>query len=403
MRLAGGRDFRLILGAGIVSQLGDWSARLALALLVLERGGGPAVVGVVGMLFTIPWLGPGQLLTAWSARFPRRTVMVVADSVRAVVFLAIGISELSTAPMLVLVGIAAMADPAFEATKSALITDVVTKDEYAGAIQMVHVTNQSSSLIGYAIGGVLVGLVGAETTLTLNGLSFALSTLLILMIRNKGFHEDEEREQPSLRNGLRFLRGDPISALAFGVTVLAATMAMSVESQVAVYGQAVAGLEDELIGVLSAVTPAATLIAVAFMRMDGSDGELLTRVLLIGAVASGGACALLWWGADDALAFVAFALVGVVFLVVTTTNVVVGRRLPDSNRVSIFSILQSGVFLGLSVGALLGGVVSEATSPETAAGLALLVCTVGLVLALPFAFDRPKYTDFKPRTRWSKV
>ena len=42
MRLAGGRDFRLILGAGIVSQLGDWSARLALALLVLERGGGPA-------------------------------------------------------------------------------------------------------------------------------------------------------------------------------------------------------------------------------------------------------------------------------------------------------------------------------------------------------------------------
>ena len=112
MRLAGGKDFRLILGAGIVSQLGDWSARLALALLVLERGGGPAVVGVVGMLFTIPWLGPGQLLTAWSARFPRRTVMVVCDTIRAVVFLAIGISELPTAPMLVLVAIAAMADPA---------------------------------------------------------------------------------------------------------------------------------------------------------------------------------------------------------------------------------------------------------------------------------------------------
>ena len=403
MKLAGGRDFRLILGAGIVSQLGDWSARLALALLVLERGNGPAIVGVVGMLFTLPWLGPGQLLTAWSARFPRRTVMVVADSLRAVVFLAIGLADLATAPMLVLVAIAAMADPAFEATKSALITDVVSKQEYANAIQSIHVTNQSSSLLGYGLGGLLVGLVGADTTLTLNGLSFALSTALIIMIRHRGFHEDEARESPSLRNGVRFLRGDPISAVAFGVTVLAASLAMSVESQVAVYGQVVSGLDEELIGVLSAVTPAATLVAVTMMRMEGTDGELLTRVLAVGAVASAGACALLWWGAGEVLAFVAFALVGVVFLVVTTTNVVVGRRLPDDNRVSIFSILQSGVFLGLSLGALLGGVMSEATSPETAAGLALLVCTVGLVLAIPFAFDRPKYTDFKPKTRWSKV
>ena len=63
-------------------------------------------------------------------------------------------------------------------------------------------------------------------------------------------------------------------------------------------------------------------------------------------------------GGGEVVTFAAFALVGVVFLVVTTTNVVVGRRLPDTNRVSIFSILQSGVFLGLSLGALLGGVVS---------------------------------------------
>ncbi|MEM9714466.1 MAG: hypothetical protein AAGA17_19750, partial [Actinomycetota bacterium] len=60
-------------------------------------------------------------------------------------------------------------------------------------------------------------------------------------------------------------------------------------------------------------------------------------------------------------------------------NVVVGRRLPDENRVAIFSILQTGVFLGLSVGSLLGGLVSEATSPEVAAGAALAVAAVTLL------------------------
>ena len=70
-----GRDFRLIWTAGIVSQLGDWSARLALALLVLGRSGKATTVGIVAALFVIPWLGAGQMLTAWSTRFSRRMVV----------------------------------------------------------------------------------------------------------------------------------------------------------------------------------------------------------------------------------------------------------------------------------------------------------------------------------------
>jgi predicted MFS family arabinose efflux permease len=81
-------------------------------------------------------------------------------------------------------------------------------------------------------------------------------------------------------------------------------------------------------------------------------------------------------------------LVGIMFSFVPMTNVVVGRRLPDENRVSIFSILQSGVFLGLSVGALLGGILSDALSPESAAGGALAVGALGLFLAIPLLTTR---------------
>ena len=82
------------------------------------------------------------------------------------------------------------------------------------------------------------------------------------------------------------------------------------------------------------------------------------------------------------MAFVAFTLVGVVFSFVTMTNMVVGRRLPDHNRVGIFSILQSGVFLGLGGGALVGGVISKATTPEVAAGTALAVAAATLFGAM---------------------
>ncbi len=399
LRLTRGRDFRLIWSAGIVSQLGDWSARLALALLVLERSGSATTVGIVALLFVAPWLGVGQLLTTWSAHYGRRLVMTSADAFRGLAFVVMGTADLPTVPLLVLVAAAALADPVFEATKSAFVTEIVSREEYSEAIQVTHAANQASSLAGYALGGILVGVFGAETTLTLNGFTFVVSAVLIRSISRAGIQRADQQAKPSLAAGMSFLRRDPLSAVAFSATVVAVTTAMSVESQVAVYGKLVAGFGDATIGLLSAITPAATLIAVTAMRTSGEDRVLLRRGMLLAGTASGGAAVLLALGVGDVLAFAAFALVGVVFSFVTMTNVVVGRRLPDDNRVSIFSILQTGVFLGLSVGSLLGGVVSEATSPEVAAGAALALGAASLLAAIPALSNRHRPAHAAGRSR----
>lgn len=271
VRLPIGRDFRLIWTAGIVSQLGDWSARLALALLVLQRGGTAVMVGVIGMLFVAPWLGIGQALTALSTRFGRRVVLIACDSFRGIAFVVIGTWSPPTVPLLVIVGLAALADPVFEATKSAFVTEIVPKHDYSEAIQMTQVANQSASLIGYALGGVIVGLVGAEATLNLNGFTFLVSALLLILVSQPGVQEAPSRVGASIGAGLGFLRTDRISAVGFYVTVLSVATAMSVESQAAVYGKLVAAFSDQTIGLLSAITPAATLVAVALMKTSGDE------------------------------------------------------------------------------------------------------------------------------------
>ena len=124
---------------------------------------------------------------------------------------------------------------------------------------------------------------------------------------------------------------------------------------------------------------AATLVSVALLKTSGDDTTLLRRGLVVAGVSAAVASALLFAGVGGVLAFVAFGLVGVIFSFASMTNVVVGRRLPDENRVAIFSILQTGVFLGLSLGSLAGGLISEATGPETAAGGALVVTAVTLL------------------------
>lgn len=387
LKLTPSRDFRLIWSASIVSQLGDWSARLALALLVLGRGGGPTAVGIVAVLFVVPWLGLGQFITAWSTRFSRRAVLITSDSFRGVVFLIIGLVDMATLPLLVLVGLAALADPPFEATKSAFVTEIVPKDDYSDAIQVTHVANQAASLIGYGLGGILVAALGAAATLSLNGVTFLLSAALITLVSRPGGEQDMERSGPQFSAGLQYLRTDSVSAVAFAATVVAVATAMSVESQVAVYGQIVANLSEGWIGLLSAVTPAATLITVALVKTDGDDLTLLKRGLALGGTAALGSSILLFAGVGGALAFTAFFLIGVIFSFVTLTNVVVGRRLPTDNRVAIFSMLQSGVFLGLTLGALFGGVLSELTSPEVAAGSALAIAAATLLFATQLLGD----------------
>src|SRR3989442_5972566 len=82
------RDFRLVWSAQILSELGDWAARVALAVLVYDRTGSKVLTAAVTTVGLIPWLGIGQALAAIGDRVPRRTVMVVADVVRAVAFFA---------------------------------------------------------------------------------------------------------------------------------------------------------------------------------------------------------------------------------------------------------------------------------------------------------------------------
>ena len=50
-----------------------------LSVLVYARTGSAAMTGLVTTASLVPWLGPGQLLTSLSERWPRQRIMVVAD------------------------------------------------------------------------------------------------------------------------------------------------------------------------------------------------------------------------------------------------------------------------------------------------------------------------------------
>src|SRR5581483_5168505 len=80
------RNIRLLWGAQLTSELGDWSARIALAILVYSRTHSALATGLVTTASVLPYALLGTVLAAMADRHPRRTVMVMADVVRAVLY-----------------------------------------------------------------------------------------------------------------------------------------------------------------------------------------------------------------------------------------------------------------------------------------------------------------------------
>ncbi len=81
-------SYRRLWSADMISLLGDWAARLALAVVVYDRTGSAAWAAAVTAVSLAGFVGLGQALATLADRYGRIAVMIVADLVRAACFAA---------------------------------------------------------------------------------------------------------------------------------------------------------------------------------------------------------------------------------------------------------------------------------------------------------------------------
>src|SRR5262249_40364489 len=81
------RDFRLLFTAQAISDVGDGMTYLALYLLGLGATGSTVAVAAMAVLIALPPVTIGLFAGAVADRFDRRRLMLVSDSIRAVIVL----------------------------------------------------------------------------------------------------------------------------------------------------------------------------------------------------------------------------------------------------------------------------------------------------------------------------
>jgi MFS family permease len=181
------RDFRLLLSGRSVSLLGDGAFLVAIAWQAYTLSSTPTALSILGIAMTIPLLTLLLFGGVVSDRYDRRTVMLLADAVRAVLLLLLGtlalLGTLRLWQMVVLIavygGAQAFFDPASDAILPELIED--SQLEAANALEQV-VRPLMLRLAGPAFGGVLIGAFGAGGAFLADGATFVVSAITLFSI-----------------------------------------------------------------------------------------------------------------------------------------------------------------------------------------------------------------------------
>jgi MFS family permease len=177
------QPFRLLWIGQTTSALGDALMGVALAFAVLDLGGSAGDLGLVFAARTVSSVAFVLAGGVWADRLPRRTVMLVADAVRALVQGLVAFLLVSGAGEIWHLGAAAVVSGAASAffipAATGLVPDTVSSERLQQANATMSLSRNATDIFGPAASGALVALVGPGWVLALDAASFAVSTLTL--------------------------------------------------------------------------------------------------------------------------------------------------------------------------------------------------------------------------------
>lgn len=376
-------DFLRLWTAQSVSELGSEIGMLATSLLAIEvLDASAGQLGALGTARTAPFLVLSLPVGAWLDRMRRRPPMVVADLGRfallASVPVASAVGWLCLAQLYAVTALVGALTVFFDVGYQSYLPSLVERQRLTEANAKVTATLSAARVLGPGAAGVLVGAVGAATTVAADAVSFLISGLLCLRIRTP--------EPAPSRAGVRSLRGEITEGLGFvlrhpvlrriglcsGVLNLASSMAAVLAP---LYMVRWLGYGPRTVGVVFAFSGAGlvagALVASPVLRRLGFG-----RTILCSVAAYAVGLALLPLGTFGLLAC-GKAVFGVAVPLYNVAQISLRQVITEPRLLGrVNSCMRFMSWSTISGGSLLGGLLAEATGPRPALAASAVIAAL---------------------------
>jgi MFS family permease len=379
-------EFRALWLAQLLSVVGDQLARVAMTVLVYDKTRSALLAAITFAISIVPTF-VGGLTLAWLAdRYPRRRVMIACDLIRCGLVLIMAIPGVPLAAMVALLFVVTLVGAPFTSARAAIYPDVLTGDRYVMGTAVLLTTYQLAQVLGFGVGGAIVGFFGIRPSLVADAATFAVSALIV---------RTRVRSRPA---PVTAASGSGRSRLAGIITGARLVFASSVLRTTMLFGwlyafyNAPEGVATPLAHTLGGGAAAVGAILAAEALGETTGAILLgrfvsppTRLRLMGplAVAACAVLVLFAWQPSLSVSLLILVASGLCGSYQLAANAAFVRAAPPEQRSQAFGVAQGGMSLGQGLIMILAGAAAQQHSPSDV----IAACgAAGAVVALAIAF-----------------
>lgn len=376
------RNFFFLWSGQAVSEFGNWINYIALNIYIYQLTGSGKMLGIFLVLRFLPSLLFGTLGGIAADRFNRRVIMIICDSLRAVMILVFIFTQ-NLAVFFILGFLLSSIDKFFTASLGAYIPDIVKNQELLEANSVRKMTSSVVTVAGPALSGILIGLWGYKTIFIIDSATFLFSVISIALISVKAVHEKALHEGKGILQELKeagafFLKSRLILVFsiirmidAFGSgaynTALPIISKNLLSSGGKAYGILVAVwgfgafIGSALTGVLSKKIKKENLFCISVILMAGGmGGVFLLKDIILSSIS------IFAGGIGDGIS-------GVLFM---TTLM---EESPQQIRGKIYGTISAAIFTAVAGGMFLSGFFADMTNLIYITGTGSIVIISGAV------------------------
>ncbi|MFI1095300.1 MFS transporter [Streptomyces sp. NPDC020917] len=185
--LAGRRDYRLLLGAGLVSLTGDWILRTGLAFRVYQLTGSTLTSGTLLLASFLPTVVLGSFAGVFADRWDRRRAMIALNLLHVVALVPLlAVRDQRTIWIVYVVVLAqSCLQQFFVPAERALMPALIEPRQLLTANALNSQTSDVARLLGAALGGVLAAVGGIPLLATADAATFLVAVVLVSCIRHR--------------------------------------------------------------------------------------------------------------------------------------------------------------------------------------------------------------------------
>lgn len=226
------RDYRLLISGQAISDIGDGITLLLLLLVINELTGSTSMLALMAITEAVPQFTVGLVAGVYADRWNRRSVMLAADLLRAVIVMAFAVvSVLGFVPLLYVLGFAqSSVSTFFRPARGAMLPRVVPAEGLAAANSLAQASQVLGAVIGAGIAGLIFSAFGSGALgFAIDALTFLVSFVLVSRIRAEvgriraESHAEQRDVRRSLAEGMAIVRGSRLlagSLIAAAVSML---------------------------------------------------------------------------------------------------------------------------------------------------------------------------------------